>query len=83
MRGTRRKATPRVAQEGGPVRPRMKGKIYLREEEEQLCRSVMHVLQDRIVGSQQRAGVFWERVSEHYDDNMSAGLKPQRSLETK
>ena len=61
----------------------MKGKIYLREEEEQLCRSVMHVLQDRIVGNQQTAGIFWERVSEHYDDNKHAGLRPQRSLKTK
>jgi hypothetical protein len=81
--GTRRKPAPRVAQEGGPVRPGVKGKVYLREEEEQLCRSVMHVSQDRIVGNQQRAGVFWERVSEHYDDNRLAGLRPQRSLETK
>ena len=83
MGGTRRKAVPRVAQEGGPVRPGVKGKVYLREEEEQLCRSVLHVSQDRIVGNQQRAGVFWERVSEHYDDNRPAGLRPQRSLETK
>jgi hypothetical protein len=52
--GTRRKPAPRVAQEGGPVRPGVKGKVYLREEEEQLCRSVMHVSQDRIVGNQQR-----------------------------
>jgi hypothetical protein len=81
--GTRRKPAPRVAQEGGPVRPGVKGKVYLREEEEQLCRSVMHVSQDQIVGNQQRAGVFWERVSEHYDNNRPAGLRPQRSLETK
>jgi hypothetical protein len=74
--GMRRKPTPIVAKEGGPVRPGMKGKAYLREEEERLCRSVLHV-------SQQRAGVFWERVSEHYDNNMPAGLRPQRSLETK
>ena len=76
---TRRKAVPRVAQEGGPVRPRMKGKVYLREEEEQLCRSVMHVSHDRIVGNQQRAGVFWERVSEHYDENKLAGLRPRNA----
>jgi hypothetical protein len=44
--GMRRKPAPRVAQEGGPVRPRVKGKVYLREEEEQLCRSVMLVSQD-------------------------------------
>ena len=51
----RRKPTPRFAQEGGPVRPRVKGKVYLREEKEQLCRSVMHVSQDQILGNQQRA----------------------------
>ena len=65
------------------MRPGVKGKVYLRKEEEQLCCSVMHVSQDRIVGNQQRARVFWERVSEHYDDNRPAGLRPQRSLETK
>ena len=76
MGGTRRKVAPRVAQEGGPVRSGVKGKVCLREEEEQLCRSMMHVSQDRIVGNQQRVGVFWERVSEHYDDNRPAGLRP-------
>ena len=74
--GMRRKPAPRVAQEGGPVRPGVKGKVYLREEEEQLCRSVMHVSQDRIVSNQQRARVFWERISEHYDDNRPVGLRP-------
>lgn len=81
--GMRRRQAPRVFEEGGPVRPGVKGKVYLREEEEQLCRSVLHVSHDRIVGNQQRAGMFWERVSEHYDDHRPAGLRPQRSLETK
>ena len=65
------------------MRPGVKGKIYLHEYEEQLCRLVMHVSQDQIVGNQQRDGIFWERVIEHYNDNRHAGLKPQRSLETK
>ena len=81
--GMRRRPAPRVAQEGGLVRPGVKGKVYLHEEEEQLCCSVLHVSQDRIVGNQQRVGVFWERVLEHYDDNRHAGLRPRRSLETK
>ena len=74
---------PRVAQEGGPVLPRVKRKVYLHEEEEQLRRLVMHVSHDRVAGNQQRVGVFRERISEHYDDNMPVVLKPQRSLETK
>jgi len=47
--GMRRRPAPRVAQEGGLVRPGVKGKVYLHEEEEQLCCSVLHVSQDRIV----------------------------------
>ena len=39
--------------------------------------------QDRIVGNQQRAGVFWERISDHYDEHRPTDLRPQRSLETK
>jgi hypothetical protein len=39
----------------------------VREEEEQLCRSVLHVNQDRITGNQQKAGVFWEHIFKHYD----------------
>ena len=83
VRGMRRKPVPRVAQEGGLVHPGVKGKVYLRKEGEQLRRSVMHVSHDRIVGNQQRARVFYERVPEHYDDNMHVGLRPHRSLETK
>ena len=43
----------------------------------------MHVSQDQIVDNQQRVGVFWKRVSEHYEDNRPIGLRPQKSLETK
>ena len=39
--------------------------------------------QDRIVGNQQRAGVFWERITTHYQENQPQGPRPQRSLETK
>jgi hypothetical protein len=39
----------------------------VREEEEQLCRSVLHVSHDRITGNQQKAGVFWEHIFKHYD----------------
>ena len=63
------------------MRPGVKGKVYLREEEEQLCRSMLHVSHDRIINNQQRTGLFWERVSEHYDDNMPVSLRPQRSFE--
>jgi hypothetical protein len=33
----------RAAVEGGPVRAGTKGKNFVRQEEEQLCRSVLHV----------------------------------------
>ena len=36
----RKKPAPRVAEEGGPVRPGVKGKNFCKDEEEQLCRSV-------------------------------------------
>jgi hypothetical protein len=61
--GGRRRPTARPAQEGGPATPGLKGKNFVREEEEQLCYSVLHVSQDRIVGNQQKSGVFWSRIS--------------------
>ena len=79
----RKKPAPRVAEERGHVRPGVKGKNFCKDEEEQLCRSVLHVTQDRIVGNQQRAGVFWERITTHYQENQPQGPRPQRSLETK
>lgn len=65
------------------MRPGTKGRNFVREEEEQLCRSVLHVSQDRITGNQQRAGVFWERIHEHYNLHKPFGERPSRSLETK
>ena len=38
--------------EGGPTKIGCKGKKIIRVEEEQLCRSVMLVSQDRVVGYQ-------------------------------
>jgi hypothetical protein len=61
----------------------LKGKNFVREEEEQLCYSVLHVSQDRIVGNQQKGGVFWSRISQHYDEYRPAGFRPSRSLESK
>ena len=77
----RKKPAPRVVEEGGLVRPGVKGKNFCKDEE--LCRSVLHVTQDRIVGNQQRAGVFWDRITTHYQENQPQGPWPQRSLETK
>jgi hypothetical protein len=81
--GGRRRPTARPAQEGGPATPGLKGKNFVREEEEQLCYSVLHVSQDRIVGNQQKGGVFWSRISQHYDEHRPAGFRPSRSLESK
>ena len=69
--------------EGGPAKPSVKGKNFNRVEEEQLYRSVLYVSQDRIVGNQQKAGVFWERILEHYDEHRPDAPRPQHSLETK
>ena len=35
------------------------------------------------MGNQQRAGVFWERISEHYNEHRPDAVRPQPSLETK
>ena len=83
MAGGRKQSVARVPNEGGPAKPGVKGKNFNRAEEEQLCRSVLYVSQDRIVGNQQKAGVFWERISEHYDEHRPDVVRPQRSLETK
>lgn len=60
-----------------------KGKNFVKEEERQLTRSVLHVTQDPIVGNGQKGSSFWERISVHYDDNRPGGVRPTRSLETK
>jgi hypothetical protein len=67
----------------GPTKVGCKKKNFIRVEEEQLCKSVMLVSQDRVVGNQQKASVFWERISEHYIANRPDGVRPLRSLETK
>jgi hypothetical protein len=44
---------------------------------------VMLVSQDCVMGNQQKACVFWERITEHYNENRPDGVRPLRSLETK
>ena len=78
----RKKPAPRVAEEGGHVRPGVKGKNFCKDEEEQLCRSVLHVTQDRIVGKQQKTGVFWDWITlttkkiSHRDPGRNAHWRP-------
>ena len=64
----RKKPAPRIAEEGRPVQHGVKGKNFCKDEEEQLCRSVLHVTQNHIVGNQQIASVFWERITTHYQE---------------
>ena len=47
-----------------------KGKNWVEEEESQLCKSWLHVAEDPLVGNQQRADRFWERVKEHFRANL-------------
>ena len=35
------------------------------------------------MGNQQKDGVFWERIADHYEDHRPDAPRPQRSLETK
>ena len=62
-----------------------KGQNYVREEERQLTRSVLAISQDPIVGNQQRATSFWERIGEHYEEHrpIGMGFRGSRSLESK
>jgi hypothetical protein len=83
MAGRRERGVALGSPEGGLAKAGCKGKNFIRVEEEQLCKSVMLVSQDRVVGNQQKAGVFWERIAEHYNENRPDGVRPLRSLETK
>ena len=69
--------------ERGPAKVGCKRKNFIRVEEEQLCMSVILVLQDRVMGNQQKVSVFWEMITEHYNANRSDGVRPLRSLKTK
>ena len=62
-----------------------KGKNFSADEEQQLCRSFMHILQDPRTSNGQRAVAFWKRVCKHYHENRPLGTpeRPSRSLETK
>ncbi len=83
MVGRRERGDGLGSPKGGPTKVGCKGKNFIRVEEEQLCVSVMFVSQDRVVGNQQKACVFWERSTEHYNANRPDGVRPLRSLETK
>ena len=83
MAGRRERGGALGSPEGGLAKVGSKGKNFIRVEEEQLCKNVMLVSQDRVVGNQQKAGVFWERITEHYNENRPDGVRPLRSLETK
>jgi hypothetical protein len=60
-----------------------KGRNFLPEKECQLCRSILYVSQDPRIGTCQKNGSFWERVSTHFNDAGVSGKKPTRFLETK
>jgi hypothetical protein len=62
---------------------KLKGRNFTSEEECQLCRSVLHVSQDPRIGTGQKSGSFWERITTHFNDAGIAGKRPARSLETK
>ena len=83
MAGRRERGGGMGSPEGGPAKVGCKGKNFIRVEEDQLCKSVMLVSQDRVVGNQQKACVFWEMITEHYNANRPDGVWPLRSLETK
>ena len=51
-------------------------------EENQLCISVLLVSQDRVMGNQEKAGVFLEMITEHYNENRPDGVRPLQNLET-
>jgi hypothetical protein len=62
-----------------------KGRNFSNEEEMQVCRSQLCILQDPIVGNGQRKEAFWDRVSTHYNRHWPRGLgeSSARSIETK
>ena len=83
MAGRRERGGGMGSPKRAPAKVGCKGKNFIKVEEVQLCRSVLLVSQDRVVGNQHKAGVFWEKITEHYNANRPDGLRPLRSLETK
>ena len=83
MMGGRKQGAARVPNEGGPTQLGVKGRNFNMLEDEQLCKYVFFVSQDRIFGNQQRTGVFWEQICEHYNEHRPDAPRMQWSLETK
>lgn len=70
-------------EEEGPMELGIKRKNFCKEGEEQLCRSVLIVIQDHIVGNQKKTGVFWERIDAHYNEYRPRVYKSSKSFESK
>jgi hypothetical protein len=62
-----------------------KGRNFTTDDEMQLCRSQLCILQDPIVGNGQRREAFWERVCVHFNRHRPRGVgaRTARSIETK
>jgi hypothetical protein len=58
----------------------LRGPNFQSEEDEQLTKSWLHVSQDPIIGSNQKSGSFWERVSEHFKEHSPIESSEDRSL---
>ena len=63
MAGGRKQSAARVPNEGGLVKPAVKGKKFNRAEEEQLCRYVLYVSQDRNCG---KPATGWGVLGAHF-----------------
>jgi hypothetical protein len=63
--------------------PKVKGRNFIPEKDCQLYRSVLHVSQDPRIGTWQKKGSFWERISTHFNEVAVVGKRPTRSLESK
>jgi hypothetical protein len=64
-----------------------RGENFSPAEEKQLCISFLHISQDPIVGNAQRYGKLWDRVKNHFIDNVGrsscAMSRTSKSLEAK
>src|SRR3954467_13772186 len=65
-----------------PVVPssRQRGKNWMTNQDEQLCKSWLHISQDPVTGNEQHGDSFWAHVFTHFEGSLGETGRNQAAL---